>query len=79
MDAGTRKHYKDSNAWANTRRRHFGDGVVRPFSSVHVSGRTPLQASRITAPFVDDLLLLGWKEAILLDEENGQAGYERSR
>ena len=63
MDEGTRRYFAAAQAWAEVRRPVFGDGTSRPHGTVNLG-------SRVTARFAADVLELGWKPAVLLDEEN---------
>jgi len=55
--------YAQRQAWANVRRYRFGEGVSRPCGVWKLG-------SKVTPVFVADLYELGWKVAVLLDEEN---------
>lgn len=63
MIAEARARYEAAHEWAMARRRTFGYGVSRPRGPKHLG-------SQVEATFVSDLNELGWKVAVLFDEEN---------
>lgn len=70
MTPEERAYFSASATWAEVRRPIFGDGRARPHSPVHIG-------SRVDGRFAADLLELGWKPAVLLDEENTIRGRKR--